>query len=59
MYEPERTGVEPPDHACERCGYTKPRLMFDQSSRLILCERCVEAVRERQAWPQLHEAGAV
>ena len=35
MSDRERIDLEPPDHLCERCGYSKPRLVFDQLSLLL------------------------
>ena len=55
MSELERIDVEPPDHLCERCGHSKPRLAFDQLSLLVLCEQCLERVQRLQAWSLLRE----
>jgi hypothetical protein len=55
MSELERIDVEPPDHLCERCGHSKPRLFFDQLSLLLLCEPCLERVQRLQAWSLLRE----
>ncbi len=51
----EQIDVEPPDHLCERCGSSKPRLVFDQLSLLLLCEQCLERVQVLQAWSLLRE----
>jgi hypothetical protein len=56
MNEPERIVVEPPDNACERCGHLRPRLVFDQLSKLVLCESCMEYVQREQAWSLLRDA---
>lgn len=58
MHESERSALEPPDRPCERCGYAKPRLVFDPLSRLILCEDCAETVREQEPWRHLHQVEA-
>ena len=50
MNEPERIVLKPPDHACERCGYSKPRKVLVQLSELLLCEACLERVEQQQAW---------
>jgi hypothetical protein len=55
MSDPERIDLEPPDHPCERCGYSKPRLVFDELSRRLLCQQCLERVQCLQAWALLHE----
>lgn len=55
MSELERIDVEPPDHLCEQCGYSKPRLVFDQLSLLLLCEQCLERAQRLQAWSLLRE----
>ena len=55
MSDPERIDLEPPDHLCEQCGYSKPRLVFDQLSMLLLCEQCLERVQRLQAWSLLRE----
>ena len=48
--------MEPTDHPCERCGRTDARLIFDQWSKLLLCENCFERMRWQQAWSLLREA---
>lgn len=48
--------MEPTDHPCERCGGTDARLIFDQWSKLLLCEDCFERMRSQQAWSLLREA---
>lgn len=55
MSEREELNIEPPDHLCERCGSSKPRLVFDQLSLLLLCEQCLERVQGLQAWSLLRE----
>lgn len=55
MSERENIYLEPPDHLCEQCGYSKPRLVFDQLSKLLLCEHCLEGVQRLQAWSLLRE----
>lgn len=55
MSDRERIDIEPPDHLCERCGHSKPRLVFDQLSMLLLCEQCLECVQRLQAWSFLSE----
>ena len=55
MNEPERIEVEPPDNTCERCGHSKPRLVFDQLSELVLCESYLEHVQQQQAWSLLRD----
>jgi hypothetical protein len=56
MNEPGHIDVEPPDHCCERCGHSKPRLVFDHISERLLCETCFELVQHQQAWNLLREA---
>lgn len=53
MGEHEEIYIEPPDHLCEECGRSKPRLVFDQLSLLLLCEQCLERVQRLQAWSLL------
>ena len=48
--------MEPTDHSCERCGRTDARLIFDQWSKLLLCENCLECMRWQQTWSLLREA---
>lgn len=48
--------MEPTDHPCERCGRTDARLIFDQWSKLLLCENCLECMRWQQTWSLLREA---
>ncbi len=48
--------MEPTDHPCERCARTDGRLIFDQWSKLLLCENCFERMRRQQAWSLLREA---
>ncbi len=48
--------MELTDHPCERCGRTIPRLVFDQWSKLLLCENCLERMRWQQTWALLREA---
>lgn len=55
MSEPEQKEVEPPDNSCERCGLPRPRLIFDQLSKLLLCEPCLERVQQQQSWSLLRE----
>ena len=55
MSDRDRTDLKPPDHLCERCGYSKPRLVFDQLSLLLLCEQFLERVLRLQAWSLLRE----
>lgn len=55
MSEREGTYIDPPDHLCERCNDSKPRLVFEQLSKLLLCEQCLEDVQRRQAWSLLRE----
>lgn len=55
MSECEELYIEPPDHLCEQCGYSKPRLVFDQLSLLLLCEQCLERAQRLQAWSLLRE----
>ena len=55
MSERETIYIEPPDHLCERCSGSKPRLVFDQLSLLLLCEQCLEHVQRLQAWSLLRE----
>ncbi|OAI43737.1 hypothetical protein AYO43_09925 [Nitrospira sp. SCGC AG-212-E16] len=55
MNEPEWIELEPPDKACERCGHSRPLMVFDQLSKLLLCEACLDRVQRRQAWSLLHE----
>jgi len=55
MSEREIIYIEPPDHLCERCGDSKPRLVFDQLSLLLLCEPCLEHMQRSQAWSFLRE----
>ncbi len=59
MHECERIEVEPPDNPYERCGHPKPRLLFDQFSKLLLCEYCLESVKSQQAWSLLREPETV
>ena len=59
MSEPDRIEIEPPDNPCERCGYSKTRLVFDQLSKLVLCENCLEHVQRQQAWSLLRETETV
>ena len=56
MNEPEQINLEPPDYPCERCGISKPRLLFDQLSRFLLCESCLESIQRQQSWSLLREA---
>lgn len=56
MNELDRIEVEPPDNPCERCGYPRPRLVFDQLSELLLCEACLEQLQQQQAWSLLRDA---
>ena len=55
MTDRERIDLEPPDHLCERCGYCKPRLVFDELSKLLLCAQCLDHVQRLQAWSLLRE----
>lgn len=55
MSKRETLYIEPPDHPCERCGDSKPRLVFDQLSLLLLCEPCLEHMQRSQAWSFLRE----
>ena len=55
MSKRETLYIEPPDHPCEGCGDSKPRLVFDQLSLLLLCEPCLEGVQRSQAWSVLRE----
>lgn len=48
--------MESTDHPCERCGRTDARLIFDQWSKLLLCENCLECMRWQQTWSLLREA---
>jgi len=57
MSDHEGSHLEPLDYLCERCGYPKPRLVFDQLSLLLLCEQCLERVQHLQAWSLLREDG--
>jgi hypothetical protein len=59
MSEGERIEVEPPDNPCERCRHPKPRLVFDEVSRLLLCEQCLECIRAQPAWPFLRDTETV
>jgi hypothetical protein len=59
MGESSEIEVEPPDHQCERCGHPKPRLVFDQLSKLLLCERCLDTVQSQQAWSLLRETDGI
>lgn len=59
MSEGERIEVEPPDNLCERCGHPKPRLDFDELSRLLFCEQCLESMKSQQAWFLLRETEAI
>ena len=59
MNEPERIEAEPPDNPCERCGHSKPRLVFYQLIKLVLCENCLEHVQRQQAWTLLRETETV
>jgi len=56
MSEPERIDLKPPGDVCERCGHSRPWLVFDQLSELVLCESCLEHVQRRQAWSLLRDA---
>ena len=56
MNEPERIDVELPDNPCERCGRSRPRLVFDQLSELVLCENCLAHVQRQQTWSLLRDA---
>lgn len=55
MSEQEKICIEPPDHLCEGCGSSKPRLVFDQLSLRLLCEQCLERAQRLQAWSLLRE----
>jgi hypothetical protein len=44
------------DHPCEQCARTNARLIFDQWSKLLLCETCLERMRWQQTWSLLREA---
>lgn len=55
MSEHEKICIEPPDHLCEGCGSSKPRLVFDQLSLRLLCEQCLERAQRLQAWSLLRE----
>jgi hypothetical protein len=55
MSDRERIDLEPPDHLCERYGYSKPLLVFDKLSLLLLCEQCLERVQRLQARSLLRE----
>ena len=48
--------MEPTDHPCERCGRIDALLIFDQWSKLLLCENCLECMRWQQTWSLLREA---
>ena len=37
--------LESEDRPCERCGHPTPRLYFDASSQLLLCQGCREELR--------------
>jgi hypothetical protein len=56
--ESERREAEPPDNLCERCGYPKARLVYDEANRLLLCEQCVAWMKSKGAWCCLPEAEA-
>ena len=48
--------MELTEHPCERCGRIDGRLIFDQWSKLLLCENCLECMRWQQTWSLLREA---
>jgi len=59
MSEGEGIEGEPPDNPCERCGHPKPRLVFNEMSRLLLCEQCLESIKSQQAWSLLSKTETV
>lgn len=59
MGESAGMDIEPPDNPCERCGHPKPRLVFDQLSKLLLCERCLNTIQSQPAWSLLRETETI
>ncbi len=55
MNLPEADSLEPSDNPCERCERLSPQLFFDGISRLLLCPRCLEHVKQEQAWSLLRD----
>jgi hypothetical protein len=59
MARDEDVDLDPPDHACEGCGRARPRLSFDEVSRALLCQSCLDRVQHLQSWSLLREADNV
>ena len=55
MIPPEETSLEPPDNPCERCNHLSPQLFVDGVSQLLLCPRCLEFLKQEQAWSLLRD----
>lgn len=55
----EDIDLDPPDHACEGCGRATPRLSFDEVSRSLLCQSCLDRLQHRRSWALLREADNV
>jgi uncharacterized paraquat-inducible protein A len=55
MIPPEDTSLEPPDNQCERCERLSPQLFFNGVSQLLLCPRCLDLLKQEQAWSLLRD----